>query len=250
MFWGLIQKKNPTEEEVEELKKSLNVFEVPWWTMAMTSVGHILGEKLGFVKSAQTLRPVLGNGDPIPMFPYSVIEYLMNMDLSGYDVLEFGAGNSTMFWAPRVKSVTSLENDPEWHTTLQAMNLPGAELHLVEKGKMADYATGLGKKFDIISVDCGENRYHPAKASLGMLKEGGFIILDNSEWYPNTSTLLRESGLLQVDFYDFRPCHHYRTATSLFFDRKFSPKPKGQRMPATPIGGREQNPLGWDDPEG
>ena len=29
MFWGLIQKKNPTEEEVEELKKSLNVFEVP-----------------------------------------------------------------------------------------------------------------------------------------------------------------------------------------------------------------------------
>lgn len=246
MFWGLIQKKNPTEEEIREVRKSLNVFELPSWVMVMASVCHILGDKLGFVKSAESLKPVLGNDEPVPMFSYGMIEYLINLDMSKMDVLEFGAGNSTRFWSPRVKSVTSLENDPRWHTTLKAMNLPGAELHLVEKGKMAEHAVGLGKKFDVISVDCGENRYHPAKASLGMLKEGGFIILDNSEWYPNTSKMLRERGLLQVDFYGFRPCHHYSTVTSVFFDRAFSPKPKGDTMPGLPIGGREQNPLGWD----
>jgi hypothetical protein len=78
------------------------------------------------------------------------------------------------------------------------------------------------------------------------LRPGGFIILDNSEWYPNTAEYLRSLDLIEVDMFDFRALRHYRTATSLFLHPDFRPRPLAKRMPAVPIGGRGIPIQGWD----
>ena len=48
---------------------------------------------------------MLGDGRVIPMMSYGLIEYLMGLDLSSFEVLELGGGHSTEFWAQRVRSV-------------------------------------------------------------------------------------------------------------------------------------------------
>jgi hypothetical protein len=72
-----------------------------------------------------------------------------------------------------------------------------------------------------------------------VLRPGGFVILDNSDWFPNAARVLREADLIQVDFHDFRPQHHYRCTTSLFMHPDYRPKPKTTRLPLVPIGGKD-----------
>ena len=52
--------------------------------------------------------------------------------------------------------------------------------------------------FDVIIID-GENRFECAVESINKLKEDGFIILDNSDWLPETSKLLRENDLIEIN---------------------------------------------------
>jgi predicted O-methyltransferase YrrM len=97
----------------------------------------------------------------------------------------------------------------------------------------------LGRKFDAIIIDSAANRLHLAQSAVRVLKPGGFIILDNSDWFPNAARVLREADLIQVDFHDFRPQHHYRCTTSLFMHATFRPKLKSSRLPLVPIGGKD-----------
>jgi DeoR/GlpR family transcriptional regulator of sugar metabolism len=109
--------------------------------------------------------------------------------------------------------------------------------------------SGLGRSFDAIVIDAAANRLQLAKAAIGLLRPGGFIVLDNSDWYPNAARALRDADLIQVDFHDFRPLHHYRCTTSLFLHREFRPKPKSARLPLVPIGGKDVADTNrWDQP--
>lgn len=70
-----------------------------------------------------------------------------------------------------------------------------------------------------------------APAAVAFLRPGGLMILDNSDWYPNTAAYLRERGLIQIDMHGFGPVNPYTWTTSLFLDRAFAMKPKGDRQP-------------------
>jgi hypothetical protein len=60
---------------------------------------------------------------------------------------------------------------------------------------------------------------------------------------------LREADLIQIDFHDFRPAHHFRCTTSLFLHREFRPKPNSARLPLVPIGGKDVAATNrWDLP--
>jgi hypothetical protein len=192
---------------------------------------------------------VLGDGKPIPMMSYGLIEYLLGLDLSSFDLLELGGGSSTPFWAGRTKSVLSLETSPEWLKLLESRPIPNLEARLSTVETLASDMSGLGRSFDAIVIDAAANRLQLAKAAIGLLRPGGFIVLDNSDWYPNAARALRDADLIQVDFHDFRPLHHYRCTTSLFLHREFRPKPKSARLPLVPIGGKDVADTNrWDQP--
>lgn len=78
-----------------------------------------------------------------------------------------------------------------------------------------------------------------AVAIADKLKSGGLVILNNSDWYPNTAKVLRDHGLIQVDYPDFRPDHWYRCNTSLFLHPKFRPKPFDGRLLRPVLGGKD-----------
>ena len=211
------------------------------------SILEILSTRLGFRKSLEDNACELGDGRVIPMMSYGLIEYLMGIDLSGFRVLELGGGHSTEFWAQRAKLVLTLETDAEWARILSANAFPNVEIRHCPAEQIQTGMEQAGGPFDVIVIDISASRYRCAKAALRLLNPGGFIVLDNADWYPNTTALLRSADLIQVDFADFRPLKWYRCATSLFLHREFRARPRYDRLPQPPIGGKDiANGNDWD----
>ncbi|HEY8950913.1 MAG TPA: hypothetical protein VIM56_18660 [Rhizomicrobium sp.] len=249
MYWGKITPK--TQSDVAELNRSGVVYDIPEPAMMLASATHILSKLLGFTASADSQTAVLGDGSPIPLMSYSLVEYLLGLDLSSFEVLEIGAGSSTNFWAKLTKSVLSLETNAGWAETVRKTAASNSDVRATTDANIARDMLDLKRSFDIIVIDPAANRYRCAVSALKMLNPGGFIVLDNSDWYPNTSKLLREADLIEVDFHDFRPNHHFRCTTSLYLHRDFRAKPKGERLPLSPIGGKDVAPQNtWDRPNG
>lgn len=237
MFWT---KALPTAQmNVEQVRRSFEVIEAPDTAIFLASAMNILAAGLGYQTSLEQRASVLGDGRPIPMMSYGLIEYLLGLDLSSFDLLELGGGSSTQFWAGRTRSVLTLETSPEWMKLMQSHTVPNLDVRLSTPETLADDMAALARSFDAIVIDAAANRFQLAKSAIAMLRAGGFVILDNSDWYPNAARLLREADLIQVDFHDFRPGHHFRCTTSLFLHREFRPKPNSARLPLVPIGGKD-----------
>jgi SAM-dependent methyltransferase len=248
MFWT---KAIPTERmNAEQIKRRFEVVEAPDSAIFLASAMNILATGLGYKISADQNTSVLGDGRPIPMMSYGVVEYLLGLDLRDLELLELGGGGSTQFWASLAKSVLTFETSPDWHQAAKSSPLRNVEARLSATATLAQDVIGLSRTFDIVVIDSAANRYQLAKSALQVLRPGGFVILDNSDWFPNAARVLREADLIQVDFHDFRPLHHYRCTTSLFLHREFRPKPRAARLPLPPIGGKDVAETNqWDSPE-
>jgi len=117
--------------------------------------------------------------------------YLKNDDVG----LEFGSGRSTLWFAKKVKHITSIEHDSKWYQwvseQIKAHGLSNkVDYHLFanEAGKSAsckyvDIIDTFNKdSFDFVLID-GMSRDICALKSLDTLKKGGIIIIDNVNWY-------------------------------------------------------------------
>lgn len=197
----------------------------------------------GHLRSSRSWEPIGSQGNCIPWYTYPAIEYLDSLDFSNEKVLEFGSGNSTLWWANRAEKVVAIEDNKEWHSKiqLQTQSLPNVEYHLAET--MTQYCRK--PSFDEVSVvvvdgvfrgDCVK-RILSEKSRLET--QCKLLIMDNSDWLPNCMQALTESlGWVEVDFHGFAPINGYCHTTSLFINPKFSLK---RVKPLAPIGGVRQD---------
>ena len=63
---------------------------------------------MGWIRSATARRPVDVDGQPIPWMTYGLIRFLDKRLPASIDVFEYGAGNSTLWWSQRARSVVCL----------------------------------------------------------------------------------------------------------------------------------------------
>lgn len=169
------------------------------------------------------------NGNETPWYTYPAIEYLKGLDFSDSAILEFGSGASSIWWASRAKSVLAIEHNREWYEIIKKKSTPQLNIHLAEN-KDEYLIAGGGNKFDVVIID-GIYRHDCAHVISQVLNKDGLVILDNSDWHPDTAKLLRECDFLQVDFHGFGPINDYTWTTSLFLSRSFECKPAGNRLP-------------------
>ena len=178
----------------------------------------------GHFRSSLLARAVDVAGDVVPWYTFPMVDLLSNKQFHNKRVLEFGAGQSTQWWASRAESVLSLEDDQAWYESLLA-NKPGnVTLKLVTGASFADDLTD---EYDVIIID-GMDRLACAKQCVNRLRPEGAIILDNAEgfWGKDGTfpimDLFRSAAFQRVDFYGFAPGVSLRHCTSLFFkDRCF-----------------------------
>jgi len=177
----------------------------------------------GHFRSSLASKALDVSGAPIPWYTYPAIELLRNKSFRGRRVLEFGAGQSTLWWSQRAEHVTSFEADPEWYEYVLPQLPQNTLLHLVDN-QLSDFEhlVPSSERFDVIVID-GLGRLTAATKSRHLLAPGGVFLLDNSEgyWGPEGTypvvDLFRECGYARVDFYGFSPGNSLQHCTSLFF---------------------------------
>jgi hypothetical protein len=200
----------------------------------------ILKKEFGQYKTIKKNLPINRENEPIPWYTYPAIEFLSQFDYSTLKLLEFGMGNSSIFWSKRCKHITCIEHRKEWFEQINLSIKPSnTSLFLKDENTYTDICEN-GETFDIVIID-GIKRTECAKNISKCLKfETGMVILDNSDWYPETSEYLRnELKLNQIDFFGFGPINNYTWCTSIFLGPKAKLNPLN-RQPAKGIGALNQ----------
>ena len=221
------------------LGKRLARFIVPLTLRKLVRNFTILSERYGQRKSITRAKCIDSTENEIPWYTYPAIEYLDGLDFSNSNILEYGSGASSVWWAKRANSVTAIEHDKNWFKKVSAHGLENLSIELAP-GKNDYLDVGKDDVFDIIIID-GVHRESCAKCIGSKLRKGGLVILDNSDWHPGTAEVLRvEYDLIEVDFHGFGPINDYTWTTSLFFSRDFCVKPIKGRLPLYSVGALRQ----------
>ena len=201
---------------------------LPWpiWNFFRKIANSLLGPlhfslETGHLRSCLKSRAVDRKGEPLPWFVYSAIQFLLPKNFSQKLILEWGAGQSTFFWAKRASKVVSFEADPKWYSVLNKSKPANVSLFLVREDISDADGHLQDELFDIIVVD-GLDRFKCAKRSLKLLAPNGAIIVDNSEGNHGPRPgygiidIYREGGLRRIDFYGYPPGNSTQQCTSIF----------------------------------
>ena len=190
----------------------------------------------GHFRSSLRRLALSQTGEPIPWYSYPAIDYLSQLKAKELAVLEFGAGQSTLWWANRAKSVTSLESDPDWYRSLKSKEPPNVDLHLCAPSHDDMPDSIRSRQYDVVIVD-SSFRYEAVQLATTLTKQSGLIVLDNSDvsWAPeniensidtdagNTNPIAEQMahlGFNRVDFYGHAPGVIRPQCTSIFFQPK------------------------------
>ena len=139
------------------------------------------------------LRIFLGRLQPRPWLTYGATRYLAK-HVADRDVFEFGAGMSTLWFAKRCRSVTSVEHNANWHHMISRRLAAhtNVDIQLIED--TARYVASIeqtGQNYDLIVVD-GIARENCIRAALTRLRPGGFLIVDNTDRDRRPDALISE----------------------------------------------------------
>lgn len=175
----------------------------------------------GWFKAFKTKSSIDENGQPIPWVTYSFIDVIKERINNGHDILEFGSGNSTIFYAKNARSVYSVENDKEWFDRNAGLNLPNVQIvhcPVVRDGDYSKSGVSTGRKFHIIIVD-GRDRVNCCKQAIHSLTEDGVIVLDDSERekYQEAHAFFKANGFLHLPFTGMAPGVIISKCTSIFY---------------------------------
>jgi hypothetical protein len=131
---------------------------------------------------ASTLtKKVTGRQPSGPWLGYRAIRRLERLLQPGWHVLEFGAGNSTRWFADRVRRVVSIEAEKDWYVRVRQSLAGRDNVDLVLHHPPYDGLVGeLPRAFDFCLID-GLARDQALELALTRVVPGGFVYLDNAD---------------------------------------------------------------------
>jgi SAM-dependent methyltransferase len=167
----------------------------------------------------------------LPWFSYAAIDFLKGFLGPHMKVAEYGSGGSTLFFARRVRSVFSIEDNPHWFERVSQRLEQDGFNNVTIKLLPFDFKNPIGFEhssylhalpegpFDVIVIDGSEewSQVRPiclAKAQ-ARINKGGIIVVDDSWRYPD----LRKNHQARSfkTFQSVGPCRPGVTSTDVFF---------------------------------
>jgi len=188
--------------------------------------------KSGHWKSSMRMTACTESGEPLPWYTYPAIDFLAQRNFEGRNVLEFGGGQSTLWWSKRARSVLTIEEDAVWYERLRSQIRDNVTLFHVPADDRTRAVERIRKiidgntvhKFDVVIVD-GHFREQLTILAFEYLAQDGVIILDDSDGY-QFFDLTKDLNCRRVDFFGFAPGVHMRRCTSIaYVDDCFVLKP-------------------------
>jgi hypothetical protein len=148
---------------------------------------RMFGDHRSFVVQSGWLQTLAVNipayrGQLVPWFNYCAVDFLIDRVQGSWEVFEYGAGYSTLWWASHTRSVVAVEHDEEWTTQVQSM-CSGTNATVVARPADSTFVDAIDDfpgRFDVVVVD-GFDRPSCVRKALPRLKDDGVLILDNSD---------------------------------------------------------------------
>jgi SAM-dependent methyltransferase len=207
--------------------------------------------EIGWTASARAGMPVDAIGSPLPWWTYPAIWWLESVLTGSERVLEFGAGNSTLWLAPRVRQVAAVEHDEAWSQRIRAIAPPNViVMHrpttsgLVKASPGDSYVAVLDSfddgAYDLLVVD-GMAREACLAAAGRLLAPAGIALLDNADRPDLHDAIwsMHERGFWRIDFVGPVPGASRFSSTSVFFrdlsekwGRPRAPQARGTGVPS------------------
>lgn len=178
-----------------------------------------------WIRSYREQQAVDAHGNPHPWLPYPLIDLLSQRIQSDFTVFEYGCGNSTRWWASRVKQIHSCEHDAAWASRIQPLLPPNSTIHVVNISQegVETYASRIDAwpaSFDVVVID-GEmsTRQACARHAVAALKPGGVILWDNSDfaWDRPGMISLIEQGFSVLEMQGMHPINFFPGRAAVFF---------------------------------
>lgn len=174
----------------------------------------------GWYRSHKTKSSVDRKGNPIPWCSYPFIKFLEPRLKNSFDVFEYGSGNSTLWYAQKVKSIKAVEHDKQWFEIVEKKLPSNASIvhRELDKGTYAKEVLAEGKKYHIIIID-GRDRNNCVTECVKSLSDDGIVVYDNTQVpeYITSIEFLLKSGFKKIDFIGPLPIVTHNNTTTIFY---------------------------------
>jgi len=189
----------------------------------------------GWYASVQKLQAIDAEGMPIPWLTYGAIAFLEERLKDTFEVFEYGAGNSTIWYSRRVKKITAVEHVAVW-AEIAGRNLNGSGTVLMreiegerdyekityrgleERNHYTNAIKETDTRYQVIVVD-GVYRNACTVIALERLADEGVLVVDNTDYeeFSVAMQFLIESGFRVIHFPGMAPITQRRCRTSVFY---------------------------------
>ena len=211
------------------VKSSLRIHDFEGYAPNLSSVKYIIPAIQTYIESRKNY--IISR--PLPFIVYEAIEKLENILNPMDKVLEFGSGNSTVWFLKQQTRLTSIEHSKTWanavksfidKTEIEQETKRNFNFKLMQDQTTLDYVNSLpDESFDVIFVDSSNgfnNRNINLKNALSKLKNGGWMVLDNSD-HPNNwpGGVYMDSMFKRERYTGYTPMGLYVSQTSFWQKR-------------------------------
>jgi len=207
----------PINEKFETFLSLLNNPKLLSALISFNHSGYLVDT--GWINSFIKGKPIDNNNKPVPWLSLPAIEFIKTRLNNSLTIFEYGAGNSTLFFAEFVKQVISVEHNEEWVAKLKKITPENSEIiaHPLDD-EYPLLASKQRMKFDIILVDA-EKRVECVLNSIDALSEKGVLILDDTERpeYKDAFDFMKNRGFKELSFWGISPGYLYHKATTIFY---------------------------------
>lgn len=207
--------------KIRKFIKVLSNFKLLKQLISMNESGYLYN--IGWINSFKYRIPIDKDSNPLPWVTYGFMDFISDRLNITMDIFEFGAGNSTLWYADKVNTVTSVEHDNAWFEKIQENMPKNVNINykkLKYDGEYSKFPNTLDNKFDIVIVD-GRDRVNCMKNAIRSIKDNGVIVLDDSErqQYKDGIDFLLNHNFKKIDFWGISPGLFYKKNTTVFYKK-------------------------------
>jgi len=122
----------------------------------------------------------------LPWYTLPALHWLKQQDVSKWEVFEYGAGYSTIWWRLNCRNVDSIDHNINWSNAMSAI-CEKTKDDYIEFIRFCIESTTNEMGFDCVVID-GEHRKECLEYSIDYVANGGYVIIDNwgQEDFPDT----------------------------------------------------------------
>jgi len=160
--------------------------------------------------------------EPTPLLTFSFLDWFKKQNTKNFNLVEFGCGNSTIYFSRYFKKIISYEDDPVYIQHIKNLKLSNVVIEPFNFKTIAEPSFKQSiEEAQYILID---NNYKNisreviAKNLIDVYNYQNLLILDNGNWNPEAYFYLKQKYKNAYDF-GWRNIKNDETITTVFVDR-------------------------------